>query len=200
MEREYTGYTTALEFSNPFELLIATILSAQTTDKQVNKLTGALFRKYPTPDSIAKLTEEELAGEIKGCGLYRNKARNIIAACRVLIDRYGGEVPRKFEDLINLPGVGRKTANVVLANAFGIPALGVDTHVFRVAKRLHLAEGKNAQEVEKALTALIPAEKWSDAHHWFIWHGRKVCRARNPLCNECILNDLCPEENTNKNS
>lgn len=192
LEKQYQGMTTALEFENPFQLLVATMLSAQSTDVQVNKITRRLFALYPTPHSLVKLDEEELAQEIRGCGLYRNKARNILAAVRIILTEHGGEVPADGEALMRLPGVGRKTANVVLANAFGIPALGVDTHVFRVANRLGLAGGKTPRQVEEQLTTLIPREKWAAAHHWLIWHGRKVCRARNPLCRECPVTEMCP--------
>lgn len=194
LEQQYKGTTTALEYKNKFELLIATILSAQTTDMQVNKITKKLFAKYPTPQEIFNLTAEELAEEIKGCGLYRNKAKNILAAVRILLEKYNGEVPANREALMSLPGVGRKTANVMLANAFGIPALGVDTHVFRVANRLGLVNAKTPYDVEEQLVAQIPREKWGEAHHWLIWHGRRICRAQKPLCNECPLKELCPSK------
>jgi endonuclease-3 len=194
LEETYRGLGTALNYSNPLELLIATILSAQSTDNQVNKITAKLFQKYPTPEALLALTEEELAQEIKGVGLYKNKARNILAAVEIILRDFEGQVPRNREDLLKLPGVGRKTANVVMANAFGIPALGVDTHVFRVAKRLDLARGRNPLEVEKELMELIPRDKWAEAHHWLIWHGRKVCKARNPLCHTCPVKMLCPQE------
>lgn len=189
---EYAGTTTALLYRNPFELLIATILSAQSTDQQVNKITLTLFAKYPTPEDFSKLTVSEMEEEIKGVGLFRNKAKNILATTKVLIEQYGSQVPQDREALMALPGVGRKTANVVLANAFNIPALGVDTHVLRVANRLGLAVSKNPREVEEQLTKKIPRDKWGQAHHWLIWHGRKVCQARNPSCIECFLKDLCP--------
>ncbi|MCR4443205.1 MAG: endonuclease III [Peptococcaceae bacterium] len=191
LEKEYRGAATALEFKNPFELLVAAVLSAQTTDRQVNRLTKSLFARYPTPGDMAGLSEEELAREIRGCGLYRGKARNILAAVRILLEKYGGEVPADREALMRLPGVGRKTANVVLAGAFGIPALGVDTHVFRVARRLGLAGGATPLQVERELTSFIPREKWAAAHHWLIWHGRKICRARSPLCARCPLMECC---------
>lgn len=194
LEQQYKGTTTALEYKNQFELLIATILSAQTTDMQVNKITKKLFAKYPTPQAIFKLTAEELAEEIKGCGLYRNKAKNILAAVKILLEKYNGEVPANREALMSLPGVGRKTANVMLANAFGIPALGVDTHIFRVANRLGLVNAKTPYQVEEQLVAQIPREKWGEAHHWLIWHGRGICRAKKPLCNECPLKELCPSK------
>lgn len=191
LERHYQGSGTALKYDTPFQLLIATILSAQTTDVQVNKLTEKLFAKYPTPEKFVALTEEELVREIRGCGLFRHKARNILATVKILLSAYYGEVPQDREALMQLPGVGRKTANVVLSNAFGIPALGVDTHVFRVANRLGLVCGKTPAQVEEQLMRQIPPEKWGAAHHWLIWHGRRVCRAKNPLCHCCPLEKLC---------
>ncbi|MFY9173987.1 MAG: endonuclease III [Peptococcia bacterium] len=189
---EYAGTGTALTYRNPFELLIAVILSAQSTDQQVNKVTEPLFARYPTPEAIAELTEEELAMEIKGVGLFRNKAKNILATAKILVEQYDSQVPQDRESLLTLPGVGRKTANVVLANAFGIPAFGVDTHVLRVSNRLGLAEGNNPLRVEEQLTRLLPQDKWAEAHHWLIWHGREVCQARKPKCTQCFLLDLCP--------
>lgn len=192
LEKEYIGSSTALHYNNPFELLIATILSAQSTDIQVNKLTEGLFAKYPTIQKMSELTEVQLAQEIKGCGLYRNKAKNIRAALRIILDRFDGQVPCDRDALMSLPGVGRKTANVVLSNAFGIPALAVDTHVFRVANRLGLATGKTPLQVEEQLLKKFSPDKWGEAHHWLIWHGRKVCKARKPLCNNCSFLALCP--------
>jgi endonuclease-3 len=180
-----------LRFRNPFELLIATILSAQSTDRQVNKVTERLFAKYPTPQDFLSLSEEELAEEIRGLGLYRNKSKNILQTCRILVEQYGGEVPAEREALEKLPGVGRKTANVVLSNAFGIPALAVDTHVHRVSNRLGLASSNNPLETEKQLTRRIPREEWSIAHHRLIWHGRRICSARNPKCGICDLAPYC---------
>jgi endonuclease-3 len=191
LEYHYKNTTTALIYNNNFELLIATMLSAQTTDTQVNKITKGLFSKYPTPQTMYLLTEGKLAEEIKGCGLYRNKAKNILATVKILIEDYAGEVPDNREALMSLPGVGRKTANVVLANAFGFPALGVDTHVFRVANRSGLVKAKTPLQVEEQLIAQLPREKWGEAHHWLIWHGRKVCRAKKPLCSDCVLKELC---------
>lgn len=180
-----------LNFSNPFELLIATILSAQSTDRMVNKVTERLFAKYPTPRDFLSLSEEELAEEIRGLGLYRNKSKNILQTCRILVERYRGEVPDRREDLEKLPGVGRKTANVVLSNAFGVPALAVDTHVHRVSNRLGLADSNNPLETEKQLTRRIPRKEWSITHHRLIWHGRRVCSARNPKCEICGLAPYC---------
>ncbi|MFA5536498.1 MAG: endonuclease III [Bacillota bacterium] len=187
----YAEATTALEFKNPFELLIATILAAQSTDRQVNSITGSLFEKYPNPQSFAQLTPEILAEDIKGVGLFRNKSRHIVATSRELLLRHQGQVPSTREELEKLPGVGRKTANVVLSVAFNQPALAVDTHVFRVANRLGLARAKNPLETEKQLCAIIPEDLWGQAHHWLIYHGRQVCKARNPLCNECVLAEYC---------
>lgn len=190
---EYAGTGSALTYRNPFELLIAVILSAQSTDQQVNKITAPLFAKYSTPEDFAGLTESELAEEIKGVGLFRNKAKNILATSKILVGQYESQVPKNRESLLSLPGVGRKTANVVLANAFGIPAMAVDTHVLRVSNRLGLAKSNNPEKVEEQLTELIPKDKWAEAHHWLIWHGRKVCQARKPKCSECLVEDLCPK-------
>lgn len=188
----YKDTKPALIFRNPFELLIAVILSAQCTDKRVNVTTARLFAKADTPEAILSMGVEQLEDEIRDCGLFRNKAKNIIATCQKLCSDYHGEVPSEFDELLKLPGVGRKTANVVSSIAFGRPAIAVDTHVFRVANRLKLAVGKTPDEVEKGLQKAIPMSKWSDAHHWLIWHGRRICRARNPLCSQCPLNHLCP--------
>lgn len=194
LKEVYKNVGTALRFKTPYELLVATILSAQSTDKQVNKVTKELFQKYPDAEAVSQLTPEELAEEIKSIGLYKNKSKNIVAASKILVEQYGGKVPADLGELVKLPGVGRKTANVVLSNAFGIPALAVDTHVFRVANRLKLTDSKDVLTSEKQLMALIPREDWSDAHHWLIWHGRLFCKARKPNCERCKLNDLCQSE------
>lgn len=180
-----------LNYTTPFELLIATILSAQCTDKRVNEITANLFAKYNQPEHYIHLTQAELEEEIKGLGLFKNKSKNILETCRILYEKYNSEVPRTHKELEALPGVGRKTANVVLSNAFGIPAIAVDTHVFRVGNRLGLAQSDNVEETEQQLMKRIPREKWSDAHHWLIWHGRRMCSARNPKCNECPLQLEC---------
>ncbi len=192
LEQQYLGARPALRFRNAFELLIATMLSAQTTDKQVNAVTEALFEKAPDAAAMLRLSQSELEGYIKSCGFYHTKAQNLLAACRILVERYGGDVPQTMEELTTLPGVGRKTANVVLSNAFGVPGIAVDTHVFRVSNRLGLAAAKDVLETEMQLMKNIPKEKWSDAHHWLIWHGRKVCTARKPACGACFLYDICP--------
>jgi len=192
LEQHYLGARPALIFHNSFELLVATMLSAQTTDKQVNAVTGMLFEKAPDAKSMLRLSQIELERIIKSCGFYHTKAQNLLAACQKLTDEYDGEVPCTLDELTALPGVGRKTANVVLSNAFGIPAIAVDTHVFRVTNRLGLAQAKDVLETEKQLMKNIPRKKWSDAHHWLIWHGRKICTARRPGCSQCFLLDICP--------
>ncbi len=195
LEKHYGDTKPALIFNNPFELLIAVILSAQCTDKRVNVTTARLFKYADTPEKIIEIGLPALEDEIRDCGLFRNKAKNIMATCIKLVEDYGGAVPESFEELIRLPGVGRKTANVVSSIAFGRPAIAVDTHVFRVSNRLGLAKGETPLEVELKLQKAIPVEKWSSAHHWLIWHGRRICRAKNPLCNECPLLEVCPSGN-----
>ena len=192
LEETYRGAKPELHFSNPFELLIAVILSAQCTDKRVNITTARLFKKAATPAAIVALGLSGLEEEIKDCGLFRNKAKNIMATCRTLVEEFGGEVPSDYDTLLKLPGVGRKTANVVTSVAFGRPAIAVDTHVFRIANRLKLAVGETPLAVEKGLMKVIPREKWSAAHHWLIYHGRSVCKANRQLCRECPLEDVCP--------
>ena len=192
LEETYRGAKPELHFSNPFELLIAVILSAQCTDKRVNITTARLFKKAATPAAIVALGISGLEEEIKDCGLFRNKAKNIMATCRTLVEEFGGEVPSDYDTLLKLPGVGRKTANVVTSVAFGRPAIAVDTHVFRIANRLKLAAGETPLAVEKGLMKAIPREKWSAAHHWLIYHGRRICKANRPLCGECPLADVCP--------
>lgn len=191
LEQTYPDAHCELNFSNPFQLLVATILSAQATDRKVNQITERLFQKYVTPQNLLQVTQAEFEQEIKEIGLYHNKAKNILATCRILVEKYQGKVPGSFEELIELPGVGRKTANVVLSNAFGIPALAVDTHVLRVSNRLGLAAGNNPDLVEEQLKNLIPQEKWSQAHHLLIWHGRRTCLARRPQCLLCPLSSVC---------
>jgi len=194
LEEYYQGTSTALEYSTPFELLIAVILSAQCTDKRVNIITARLFADYNTPDSVRGMGQEKLEKYIRDCGLFHSKARNIIATCEILCTQYDSKVPDNFAQLLTLPGVGRKTANVVLSQLFNTPAIAVDTHVFRVANRLGLAVGDTPLAVEQGLMKVIPKEKWSDAHHWLIWHGRNVCKARKPACMTCPLEAVCPNK------
>ena len=183
--------TTELRYATPFQLLIAVILSAQATDKSVNKATAELFKAARTPQSLLKLGEEGLKRYIKTIGLYNSKARNIIKACTLLVEKHGGRVPEDRAALEALPGVGRKTANVILNTAFGHPTIAVDTHIFRVANRTGLAPGKTVLEVEKKLLKVVPDEFKKDAHHWLILHGRYVCQARKPRCGACAIQDLC---------
>lgn len=182
---------TELKYINPFELLIAVILSAQATDISVNKATALLYPVANTPQAILDLGAARLKGYIKTIGLYNAKAENIVKTCRLLLDKFAGEVPRTREELESLPGVGRKTANVILNTAFGEPTIAVDTHIFRVSNRTGLAWGKTPLEVEKRLTKLTPDEFRLDAHHWLILHGRYTCKARKPECPSCVINDLC---------
>lgn len=183
-----------LHHSNPFELTIAVLLSAQCTDETVNKVTATLFQKYRTPADYLAVPLDELEQDIKRIGLYRNKAQFIQKLCRILIDDYGGEVPREHEELMKLPGVGRKTANVVVSNAFGVPAIAVDTHVERVSKRLGFAKPDDSVlEVEKKLMHLVPRELWTETHHRLIFFGRYHCKAQNPQCPVCPLLEICKE-------
>ncbi len=181
-----------LEFQDPYQLLVAAVLSAQTTDRAVNRLTPALFARFPTARDLARAAPEEIEPFIRSLGLYRNKARNLAALARALVAEHGGAVPARREALERLPGVGVKTAGVVLANAFGVPALPVDTHVFRVAHRLGLARSRDAAGTERELEAMIPRERWIDTHHRLIQLGRQVCIARRPRCEACPLRALCP--------
>jgi endonuclease-3 len=183
--------TTELTYSTPFELLVAVILSAQATDKGVNKATAGLFPVANTPQAILALGEEGLRRHIRTIGLFNSKAKNIVATCRILVEAHGGEVPRERKALEALPGVGRKTANVVLNTAFGEPTMAVDTHIFRVANRTRIAPGRTPLAVENGLLRLVPKEFHRDAHHWLILHGRYVCTARRPNCAGCLIRDLC---------
>ena len=183
--------TTELEYSTPFELLIAVILSAQATDVSVNKATRSLFRAAPSPEAMLALGEEGVRAHIRTIGLFNAKAKNVVATCRLLVEHHGGEVPSDREALERLPGVGRKTANVVLNTAFGMPVIAVDTHIFRVANRTRLARGKTPREVEDRLQRSTPREFRRDAHHWLILHGRYVCTARKPSCPSCLVAELC---------
>mgnify|MGYP002631230085 CR=1 FL=1 len=183
--------TTELEYGSDFQLLIAVLLSAQTTDKAVNIATRKFFPRYGTPKALLALGEEKLMAYIKTIGLFKTKAKNAIATCKILLEQHGGKVPQTREALEALPGVGRKTANVVLNTAFGQPTIAVDTHIFRVSNRTGLAKGKTVLEVEKRLLKNVPAEFRRNAHHWLILHGRYVCKARRPECFQCALDDLC---------
>lgn len=198
LKETYPEAACALNYGTPYELLVATILSAQCTDVRVNIITGELFKEYNTPEKMLELTEEELGEKIKSCGLYKNKSKNIIAATKMLMSEFGGRVPDTRSELLRLPGVGRKTANVVLANAFGKPAIAVDTHVFRVSNRLGIAKGKTPDEVEKGLMKAVPEEMWGHAHHLLIAHGRNLCAARKPKCGECPLAPFCDIERLEK--
>jgi len=189
--RTYPDAKAELNFSNPFELLIATILSAQTTDVQVNKVTESLFKEYRTPEDFLKMSEDELMEKIKSIGFYRNKSKNILATCKILVEKYGGKVPDVIEELMELPGVGRKTANVVISNAFGKDAIAVDTHVFRVSNRIGIAKSDDVLDTEKQLMENIEKNMWSKAHHLLIFHGRRICKARKPQCNKCPLTEYC---------
>jgi endonuclease III len=192
LEQTYGDTKTALNYTTAFELLIAVILSAQCTDIRVNMITSRMFPRLNSAEKILELGQAGLEKEIRDCGLFHSKAKNILATCEILCQKYHGEVPKSFEELLTLPGVGRKTANVMLSVAFGQPALAVDTHVFRVANRLKLATGDTPLAIEEGLKKIIPREKWGQAHHWLIWHGRKICKARKPLCSDCSVSSLCP--------
>ena len=199
MKRIFTRFQAAeaeplgeLDHTNAFTLVVAVALSAQSTDVGVNKATKLLFQIADTPEKMLALGEAGVIEHIKTIGLFRNKAKNVIRLSEILVDKFDGQVPSSRAALQSLPGVGRKTANVMLSHQFGVPAIAVDTHVFRVANRTGLACGKTPDEVEQGLMKLIPRSDWSAAHHWLIWHGRKICRARSPLCRQCSLSQLCP--------
>ena len=183
--------TTELVYRTPFELLVAVVLSAQATDKSVNIATKLLFQRANTPENIFSLGENELRKYIKSIGLYKTKARNILATCNLLIQNHDSSVPQTMEELEELPGVGHKTANVILNTAFGKPTIAVDTHIFRISNRTGLATGKNVSEVELKLLKFVPKQFHQDAHHWLILHGRYVCKARKPECTKCIIEDMC---------
>src|SRR5659263_284055 len=193
LKKEYPGVKIALHYSNPLELLIATILSAQCTDKQVNGVTKKLFEKYRTPQDFIKISQEELEKEIYSTGFYRNKSKNIIETCKIIVNEYNSKVPDTMEELLKLPGVARKTANIVLSGAFGkIEGMAVDTHVKRLSGRLGLTANTDPEKIEKDLLKIIPKKDWDLFSLLLINHGRKVCAARKPLCEVCILNKLCP--------
>lgn len=191
LERMYPDAAPALQFGSPYELLIAVILSAQCTDERVNKVTKVLFEKYNTPEKMLTLTQEALEQYIFSCGFYHNKAKHILSASHDIMEKFDGEVPSTLEELRTLAGVGRKTANVVYAVAFHGDAIAVDTHVFRVANRLGIAKGSTPDKVEAGLCAAIPKDLWSKAHHWLIFHGRRVCHSQRPDCDHCPLAPLC---------
>ena len=191
LEALYPDAVPALKFRSPYELLVAVILSAQCTDERVNQVTEKLFQEHNTPQKMLLLSQEELEKYIYSCGFYHNKAAHILSASRDILEKFGGEVPSTLEELRTLAGVGRKTANVVYAVAFGGDAIAVDTHVFRVSNRLGLAEGSTPEKVEDGLCRVIPKEKWSRAHHWLIYHGRRVCHSQRPDCEHCTLAHLC---------
>ena len=199
LEVLYPEAKAELHFSNPYETLVATILSAQCTDKRVNMVTERLFPLYPDAHAMAQLTPEELEPMIRECGLYRNKAKNIVAASRALVEKYDGRVPSTRAELMALPGVGQKTAGVVLLAAFGDDQIPVDTHVFRISRRIGLADADTPEKVEQQLRGILPRDRWSHAHHLIIWHGRRICHARKPECEKCPLRgDICAysEENS----
>ena len=191
LERLYPEARPALHFDSPWQLLVAVILSAQCTDVKVNGVTPALFAAYPTPEAMAAAQPEEIEAYIRTCGLYHAKAKNIVRTAQILCERFGGEVPADHDKLESRPGVGRKTANVVMSCAFGADAIAVDTHVFRVTNRLGLADAPDVLETEMQLMRAIPKKKWSRAHHWLIYHGRQVCHARKPSCDQCTLAPWC---------
>jgi endonuclease-3 len=194
LKKAYPDAHCALNHTNAFELLIATILSAQCTDARVNIVTADLFRKYRGPEDYLKVPQTELERDIQSTGFFRNKAKNIQAACKRIIDEYGGRVPQSMDEILTLGGVARKTANVVLGNAFGIASgVVVDTHVTRLSQRLGLTKNTDAVKIEKDLQELVPMKHWIMFPHWLIFHGRQICIARKPLCSKCVLNDVCPK-------
>lgn len=191
MRKMYPAPECALNFGSLFQLLTAVALSAQTTDKQVNVVTEALFRDYPDAETMAKAEPETIEGYIRRIGMYKTKARNIVETSKILVRDYGGQVPESFDELVKLPGVGRKTANVVLAVGCGVPAIPVDTHVFRVSNRIGIVREKDVLKTEMGLMDKLPKETWIDMHHALIWHGRLVCKARKPECENCGLTGIC---------
>ena len=198
LEETYPDAECALHHKNNFELLVAVSLSAQTTDKSVNKVTPELFGKYPDAYALAEAEPEDVAEYIRTIGMYRNKSKNAVLMAKKLVSEFGGEVPDRYEDLVSLPGVGRKTANVVLSVGFGQPRIAVDTHVYRVSNRIGFVKESNVLSTEKALMKVIPEERWSRTHHSLIFHGRNCCTARNPKCEECPINGLCEKNPVKK--
>lgn len=191
LRQEYPEAGCALDHRNKYELLICVVLSAQTTDKSVNRISEGLFAKYPTPEALAQAQQEDVIELIRSIGMYKTKSKNIIALAKALVAEYGGQVPGAYEDLVRLPGVGRKTANVVLAEGFGEQRIAVDTHVFRVTNRIGIVKEKDVLKTEMALMKALPEDRWTEAHHSFIFHGRNCCSARNPKCGECVIAELC---------
>lgn len=191
LEETYPDAKCELEHKSPFELLVATILSAQCTDVRVNKVTEEMFKKYNKPEDFANVDIKTLEGLVKECGLYRNKAKNIKASSNVILEEFNGKVPETIKDLMKLPGVGKKTANVVASTCFGVPAIAVDTHVFRVSNRIGFVSENNVEKTEKALGKKIDRDRWTKAHHLFIFHGRRCCTARSPKCQACPIKDFC---------
>lgn len=191
LKKEYPEAGTLLKHSNTFQFMVAVVLSAQSTDEQVNRVTAELFADYGTPEALAAIDLSLLEEKIRGVGLYRNKARHLKKLAQIIVEQYQGEVPSEFDELLSLPGVGRKSANVIRSVAFKKPGLGVDTHVHRVANRLGLVNSKLPEQTEKALKEQIPEKCWSEAHHLLIFHGRRICQARKPQCNNCLLEGLC---------
>lgn len=199
LKKQYPDAHCALNHSNPFELLVATVLSAQCTDERVNRVTPALFKKFPDPQSMAKADVKEIEELIHSTGFYKNKAKNIKECSTQLVAKYKGEIPKTLEELHDLPGVGRKTANVVLGNAFGIPGMVVDTHVMRLSNRMGFVKGTDAVKLEFDLQKIVPEKEWVMYSHYIIYHGRQICFARSPKCEECVLNKLCPQLDYTKN-
>ncbi len=199
LKADYPEVKPALEYTTPFQLLISTILSAQCTDERVNIVTKTLFKKYRKPQDYLKVTQRELEKDIFSTGFYRQKAKSIRKCCAELLEKYNGKVPADFEKLVSLPGVGRKTASVLAGNAFNIPAIAVDTHVKRLSNILGFISSDNPEKIELRLKELFPIEDWINLSHWLATHGRKICIARRPKCEECFLNDLCPTFNNIKN-
>ena len=200
LKKQYQGSQCALSYKTPYQLLVATVLSAQCTDERVNKVTPHLFKKYPDPQSMSQASLKQIEELIKSTGFYKNKAKHICAAAKRIIIEHKGEVPRSMKELTKLPGVGRKTANVVLGNVFGVPGVVVDTHVTRLSNRLGLAKGRDAVKLEKKLEKVVPKKNWVDFSHWMIQHGRGLCKARKPLCKDCFLDHICPHLNLSINS
>ncbi|HTZ17288.1 MAG TPA: endonuclease III [Dissulfurispiraceae bacterium] len=196
LKKEYPVLKSALDFSSPFELLTATILSAQTTDVHVNKVTGPLFKKYRSVKDFANADPAALEKDVSSVNFYRNKARNILNAARIIVEKFGGEVPRSMAELITLPGVARKTANIVLCNAYGIiEGIAVDTHVMRLSTRLGLTKNDDPVKIEKELMEITPKKEWGNINHLLVFHGRKICQARKPMHDACVLRDICPSRN-----